>query len=101
MFAKTIIQQEHLHRQASSSGTDQPTFALNPLAQVLQVGTGLTRGVAGDQPHGARIFCHMHVHVLVGLKLAIHHQQDLAARPISAAGSQQGASNQGLQKLEL
>jgi hypothetical protein len=43
----------------------------------------------------------MHVHVLVGLELAVHHQQDLAARPISAAGSQQGASNQCLQKLEL
>ena len=43
------MEQVHLRRQASPISTDQPAFALNPFVQILQVGTGPTRGVAAGQ----------------------------------------------------
>ena len=48
------MEQVHLRRQASPISTDQPAFALNPFVQILQVGTGPTRGVAAGQHHSAR-----------------------------------------------
>lgn len=95
VFAETIMEKDHVHHQAVPISTDQPAFALNPFAQILQVGTGPTRGVAAGQHHSARAFSHMQLHVVAGLKLAVHHQKGPFAGPISAAGGQHRARQAG------
>jgi hypothetical protein len=74
IFAEAIVEEVHVHHQAVPIGADQPAFALNAFAQVLKMGTLLAGYVSGNKGYSATIFCHMHVDMVVGLKLAINHQ---------------------------
>ncbi len=74
IFAEMIIEQVHINRQTMPGRADQPAFALYPRAQILKVATFLARGVAGYKGYSATFFIHMHVNMIVGLKLAINHQ---------------------------